>query len=92
MFRSLQEYYSREFLEQSPASLQRARGMPRRPGGEATVMARDEQRRARDWADKQSLQIARELLEKRLCVDCHVVTKVPGKVRLRAVAAQAGEV
>jgi predicted CXXCH cytochrome family protein len=78
LFRSLQEYYSREFLERSSAA-SRDRGLPRRPGSEATVMARDEQRRARDWADNQSLQIARELLEKRLCVDCHVVSKVPGK-------------
>jgi predicted CXXCH cytochrome family protein len=78
LFRSLQEYYSREFLERSSAA-SRDRGLPRRPGSEATVMARDEQRRARDWADNQSLQIARELLEKRLCVDCHVVSKVPGR-------------
>jgi predicted CXXCH cytochrome family protein len=79
LFRSLQEYYSREYLEQSSGSSQSSRGMARRPGSQANVMARDEQRRARDWADTQALQITRELLEKRLCVDCHVVTKIPKK-------------
>ena len=41
-------------------------------------MSIDEQRRARDWADAQSLKMARELLEKRVCVDCHDVTRVLG--------------
>ena len=41
-------------------------------------MSIDEQRRARDWADTESLKMARELLEKRVCVDCHDVTRLLG--------------
>jgi len=48
-------------------------------------MSLDEQRRARDWADTESLKLARELLEKRVCVDCHDVTRGVGRQRLRAV-------
>ncbi len=44
-------------------------------------MSLDEQRRARDWADTESLKMARELLEKRVCVDCHDVTRVLGANR-----------
>ena len=50
----------------------------RRPGHEAQRMSIDEQRRARDWADTESLKMARELLEKRVCVDCHDVSRVLG--------------
>ena len=41
-------------------------------------MTRDEQRRALEWTTRQSLQAARELLEKRVCVECHTVTRLPG--------------
>jgi predicted CXXCH cytochrome family protein len=76
MFRALREHFSRLYLEAgSPARPDR--GM-RRPGGEARQMSLDEQRRARDWADTESLKMARELLEKRVCVDCHDVTHVLG--------------
>jgi predicted CXXCH cytochrome family protein len=78
LYRTLQEYYAREYLEQSGGS-QRDRSRSRRPGTQAQIMARDEQRRARDWADNQALLISRELLEKRLCVDCHDVTKIRGE-------------
>jgi hypothetical protein len=43
------------------------------------VLGEIEQRRARDWVDGQALKIARELLEKRVCADCHEVTRDPGK-------------
>jgi predicted CXXCH cytochrome family protein len=76
MFRALREHFSRLYLEAgSPA---RPDGGMRRPGGEARQMSLDEQRRARDWADTESLKMARELLEKRVCVDCHDVTHVLG--------------
>jgi predicted CXXCH cytochrome family protein len=76
MFRALREHFSRQYLEAgSPA---RPDGGMRRPGGEARQMSLEEQRRARDWADTQSLKMARELLERRVCVDCHDVTHVVG--------------
>ena len=76
MFRALREHFSRLYLEAGPPT-RADRGM-RRPGGEARQMSLDEQRRARDWADTESLKMARELLEKRVCVDCHDVTHVLG--------------
>ena len=77
MFRTLREHFSRQYLENgSPARA--GDGVLRRPGQEARQMSADEQRRARDWADTQSLKLARELLEKRVCVDCHDVTRVLG--------------
>jgi predicted CXXCH cytochrome family protein len=76
MYRALREHFSRQYLEAgSPA---RADGGMRRPGGEARQMSIEEQRRARDWADTESLKMARELLERRVCVDCHDVTRVLG--------------
>ena len=76
MFRALREHFSRQYLE-AGSPLQPG-GAKRRPGGEARQMSLDEQRRARDWADTESLKMARELLEKRVCVDCHDVTHVLG--------------
>ena len=50
----------------------------RRPGGEQVALTRDEQRRALEWTTRQSLQAARELLEKRVCFECHTVTHLAG--------------
>jgi hypothetical protein len=61
MFTALEEHFSRMFLQQiTPGARLSDR---RRPGGEQTVMTRDEQRRALEWTTRQSLQAARELLE-----------------------------
>ena len=76
MFTALEEHFSRMFLQQiTPGARPSDR---RRPGGEQTVMTRDEQRRALEWTTRESLQAARELLEKRVCVECHTVTRLPG--------------
>jgi hypothetical protein len=77
MYRTLRDHFSREYLE-SAGSGSTSPGGLRRPGGEARAITQDEQRRARDWADTQSLKVARELLERRVCVDCHEVTRIPG--------------
>ncbi|MDB6091849.1 MAG: hypothetical protein JWN85_4633 [Gammaproteobacteria bacterium] len=77
VFDTLQGHFIRTYLDSPSPPDQRAASAARRPGGEAEVMTRDQQRRARDWADRQSLLIARELLEKRVCVECHRVTSVP---------------
>jgi predicted CXXCH cytochrome family protein len=80
-YKTLREHFSREYLAEGGAT-----GFDgshqRRPGGEQRVMTAAEQRRARDWVDTQSLKIAGELLEKRVCVDCHEVTHVPNKTGL----------
>lgn len=76
VFKTLQEHFSRQYLQRD-ASPQRGAGAPRRPGGEAQVLTREQQLRARSWVDTHSLTIARELLEKRVCVDCHEVSRIP---------------
>jgi len=76
MFRVLREHFSRQYLD-ATAGPRNQTGL-RRPGQEQRQMSLEEQRRARDWADTQSLKMARELLERRVCVDCHDVTRVLG--------------
>ena len=81
VYKTLREHFSREYLVQS-GSVVFDGSRQRRPGGEQRVINDSEQRHARDWVDTQSLKIARELLEKRVCVDCHEVTHVPDKTGL----------
>jgi hypothetical protein len=76
MFTALQEHFSRMFLQNGAADTRQPER--RRPGGEQTVMTHDEQRRALEWTTRQSLQAAHELLEKRVCVECHTVSSTPG--------------
>jgi hypothetical protein len=76
IFTALEEHFSRMFLQQgAPGARQSVR---RRPGGEQAVLTQEEQRRALEWTTRQSQQAARELLEKRVCVECHTVTRLPG--------------
>lgn len=77
MFRKLQEHFSRQYLERD-AQAHGARSRARRPGAEGEVMSSAQQERARSWVDAQSLTIARELMEKHVCADCHEVSHVPG--------------
>jgi predicted CXXCH cytochrome family protein len=78
--RTLQDHFSREYLQTGPASARLfGAGGLRRPGEYPGSMSAEEQMRAREWVDAQSLKIARELLEKRVCADCHEVTRVAGK-------------
>jgi predicted CXXCH cytochrome family protein len=77
VFRTLQEHFSRQYLERD-AQTRSSTSAARRPGAANEVMSSEQQLRARSWVDAQSLAIARELLEKRVCVDCHEVSHVPG--------------
>ncbi len=74
MFTALQEHFSRMFL--APAA--HGSSGRRRPGGEHAVLSRDEQRLALEWTERESLQAAHELLDKRVCVECHIVTHLAG--------------
>jgi hypothetical protein len=76
VYRALIAHFSLRFLQGNVAS-PRTDPLIRRPGGRATTLSREEQGRARDWAEKQSLLAARDLFERRVCVDCHEVTKMP---------------
>jgi hypothetical protein len=75
--KTLREHFSREYLLQTSAAGSAAQ--LRRPGTGTAVMSEAEQKRAREWVDAQSLTVARELFEKRVCAQCHEVTRVPGK-------------
>jgi predicted CXXCH cytochrome family protein len=78
VYKTLREHFSRAYLVQSGSGTAAAGSRQlRRPGGEQRVLTEKEQRRAREWVDEQSLKIARELLEKRVCADCHEVTRDP---------------
>jgi predicted CXXCH cytochrome family protein len=82
VYKTVREHFSREYLLQSGAASASGNRQARRPGGEQRTLTESEQRRARDWVDTQSLKIARELLEKRVCADCHEVTRVPDRIGL----------
>ena len=82
VYKTLREHFSHEYLLQSGAPSAGVGRQARRPGNEQRTLSEAEQRRARDWVDTQSLKIARELLEKRVCANCHEVTQVPGGVGL----------
>lgn len=77
MFKSLEEHFSRAFLDPATGRAGSSKAAPRRPGGEQKVLTQEEQRRALAWADGRSLAVARELLEKRVCVECHRITRDP---------------
>jgi hypothetical protein len=81
VYETLLSHFSRQFLEGDVGSTRRAAISVRRPGGQpGMVLTRDEQFRARNWAEQQSLTAARDLFEKRVCVDCHEVTKLPERI------------
>jgi hypothetical protein len=78
MYKTLTEHYSRQFFEPSrpvPDTSLSSTGR-RRPGG-AVLMNQNDQRRASDWIEQKTLQTARQLLEDRVCVDCHQIEKIP---------------
>jgi FHA domain-containing protein len=77
MFKALEEHFSRLFLDPAIGRAVPSKGAPRRPGSEQQILTQDEQRRALAWADRQSMAVARELLEKRVCVECHRITRDP---------------
>jgi hypothetical protein len=78
MFRALREHFSRQYLDAGATSSRAAIGALRRPGQEDREMTLEQQRRARDWADTEALKMAGELLEKRVCINCHEVTRIVG--------------
>ena len=72
---TLQAHFIREFLDSPRQPDPHGSPAARRPGGESEVMTRDEQRRARDWATRQSQLVADELIGKRVCVQCHQLAR-----------------
>ncbi len=60
VYTTLLSHFSRRFLEEGAGPV-RTSQFVRRPGGRADVVGREEQTRARDWAERQSLLAARDL-------------------------------
>jgi Cytochrome c7 and related cytochrome c len=83
VYRTLIAHFSQQYLEGAAPVYTRNRASARRPGGQPGIMSRDEQVRARDWAEQMSLAAARDLFEKRVCVDCHEVSKVQGQAGIQ---------
>lgn len=82
VYKTLREHFSRAYLVQGAPGGGADSGRPRRPGNSQRVLTEREQRRAREWVDTQSLKIARELFEKRVCADCHDVQHDPTRTGL----------
>ena len=75
VYRTLISHFSQQLLAGNTGNFRTS--VARRPGGQAGTFSREEQTRARDWAEQQSLMAARDLFERRVCVDCHEVSKSP---------------
>jgi len=82
-FRTVQEHFSREYL-QVGAAVQHAEsdgsGGRRRPGPAVLQGSGDE--RAMVWVNERATKVIHELMEKRVCVECHEVLHVPGATGL----------
>ena len=79
VYKTLKKHFSHQFLapiEDLPSKNNET--IARRPGQKAKILSRDEQKRALDWTEKRALLGIKELLEDRLCSDCHQVSKIPG--------------
>jgi hypothetical protein len=77
VYRTVINHFSRRFLESELDTQSTSR--LRRPGGRTGTFTRQDQRRGRDWAEQETLRVARDLFEKRVCVDCHRVTRTSVK-------------
>ena len=75
LFKALEEHFSRTFLDRNGGKDAMATAGRRRPGDEQRILSHDEQRRALTWAQTQAAQAAEELLGKRVCVECHKISR-----------------
>ena len=70
---SLREFYARMALDERPIDVALVNDLLQRP---ATETGRVERRRALAWAEQKARASAADLLETRVCVQCHVVSRV----------------
>lgn len=79
VYKALADFYSRQFFEPTRENLDTSVSSSgrRRPGG-AVLMNPNEQVRARGWIEQKTMETVTELLEDRLCVDCHLIEKIRG--------------
>ncbi|PSJ16935.1 cytochrome c3 family protein [Nitrosomonas supralitoralis] len=80
LFDTLKEYFSHQYLGQDAVtSSQITQDQLRRPNLKNKALSIEDRKQAMDWAEKQSLIVAQDLIEKRVCIDCHHISKIPGK-------------
>ncbi len=80
LFDTLKEYFSRQYLEPTTlTSSQITIDQLRRPNIKNRGLSIEDRERALDWANKQSLIVAQDLIENRVCIDCHHISRIPGK-------------
>jgi len=80
LFDTLKEYFSHQYLEQDAlTSSQPTKDQLRRPNVKHRVLSIEDRKQALDWAKKQSLIAAQDLIENRVCIDCHHIYRIPGK-------------
>lgn len=79
VYDTLKEHFSHQYLEQvAMASTELPGDQPRRPGGEKRMLSIQQRKMALDWANQQSLSVAQDLIEDRVCIDCHQISRIPG--------------
>lgn len=69
---TLRDFYSGIALGETPIDVTLVNDLLRRPTVEA---GRVERVRARAWADQKALSVATDMIERRVCVQCHVVSR-----------------
>lgn len=80
LFDTLKEYFSRQYLESTALTdSQVTKDQLRRPNAKNRILSIEDRMRAMDWANKKSLMVAQDLIEKRLCIDCHHIFRIRGK-------------
>lgn len=72
----LREFYSTVALGDTPIDVTLENDLLRRP---AVEPARVERLRARAWAEQKAQAVASDLIERRLCAQCHVVVRGAGE-------------
>lgn len=80
LFETLEEYFSRQYLEPFEYDISENPGeQRRRPGFENRMLSTEQRKAALNWAHKQSIQAAQDLIEDRSCISCHQILRIPGK-------------
>jgi predicted CXXCH cytochrome family protein len=72
---ALREFYSGIAVGETPIDVTLVNDLLRRPVAEP---GRTERVRARAWADQKALSVATDLVERRVCVQCHQVSREAG--------------
>ncbi|MEO8358999.1 MAG: FHA domain-containing protein [Vicinamibacteria bacterium] len=73
---SLREFYARVALGEKPIDVPVVNDLLRRP---ASGVPQVEKTNALSWADRKAASVATDLIEHRVCIQCHEVSRVQGR-------------